>query len=136
MARRIAYFASDEDLEEGDVPVTLESVLGFWEFFQAVESEGRRGMTCSAEGWLCGSWDFPDARRATLWFLDSQSVMFAATGLDGKFIMLASNKDTGSLETVTEKLVEAGLFNWRPRFPVGRNSQPGTMSPDTAGVGT
>ena len=92
LAQRIAYFASDEDLEEGDMPVTLESVLGFWEFFQEVESDGRRGLTCSSEGWLCGSWDFPDARGVTLWFLDSQYVMFAAKGADGEFLKLVKAK--------------------------------------------
>ena len=136
LAQRIAYFASDEDLEEGDAPVTLESALGFWEFFSAVESEGRRGLTCSSEGWLCGSWDFPDVRGATLWFLDSQSVMFAAKGANGKFIKIAGVGETGSRQTVVEKLVEAGLFYWRPKSPVRKNSQKVTMSPDTAEAGT
>ena len=36
LARRIACFASDEDLEDGDVPVTLDSARGFLEFFSAV----------------------------------------------------------------------------------------------------
>ena len=103
LAKRIAYFASDEDLEEGDVPVTPESTLGFWEPFKAVDSEGRLGLTCSSEGWLCGSWDFSDARGATLWFLDSQRVMFAATGTDGKFIRIASAEDTGSREVLSNK---------------------------------
>ena len=136
LAKRISYFASPEDLEEGDVPVTKESAQGFWKFFNAVESDGRRGLTCSSEGWLCGSWYFPDDRGVTLWFLDSQFVMFAATGADGRFVRIAGGEDTGGRETVTEKLVEAGLFYWRPRSPVSKNSQPGTMSPDIAGVGT
>ena len=136
LARRITCFASHEDLEEGDVPATKESALGFWKFFNAVESDGRRGLTCSSEGWLCGSWDFPDNRGVTVWFLDSQFVMFAATGADGRFVRIAGGEDTGGRETVTEKLVEAGLFYWRPRSPVSKNSQPGTMSPDIAGVGT
>ena len=136
LAQRIAYFASDEDLEEGDVPVTPESTLGFWELFKAVDSEGRLGLTCSSEGWLCGSWDFSDARGATLWFLDSQRVMFAATGTDGKFIRIASAEDTGSREILAKTMVEAGLFSWRPKSPVSKNSQLGNMSPDIAGVAT
>ena len=40
LADRIAYFSSDVDLDDGDVPVTLESALGFLAFFGAVESEG------------------------------------------------------------------------------------------------
>ncbi len=136
LAKRIAYFASNENLGDGDVPVTTESALGFWEFFNAVESDGRGGMTCSSEGWLCGSWDFPDDRGVTLWFVDSQKVMFAAKGVDGEFLISTEDEVTVSRETVTGKLVEAGLFYWRPKSPVSKNSYPGTMSPDTAGIGT
>ena len=136
LANRITYFASDEDLEEGEVPVTLESALGFWEFFSAVESEGRRGLTCSAEGWLCGSWDFPDDRAATLWFLDSKSVMFAAKGSDGRFIKIVGVGETGDRETIVERLVEAGLFYWRPNPSVSKNSQTLTMLQDIAEAGT
>ena len=41
LAERIAYFASDEDLDDGDVPLTLESARGFLAFFGAVETEGQ-----------------------------------------------------------------------------------------------
>ena len=48
LADRIAYFASDTDLDDGDVPVTLESALGFLAFFGAVESEGAIELGCSS----------------------------------------------------------------------------------------
>ena len=34
LAERLAYFASDEDLDDGDVQLTLESALGFVTFFR------------------------------------------------------------------------------------------------------
>ena len=134
LARRLAYFASAEDLEPGDVPLTLDSALGFWEFFSAVDSAGAVFTTCSQEGWLCVNWDFPDARLATVWFLDSQRVRFAAKGGNGQRVKVDGG-NAGSLAVVTEKLVEAGLFTWQQETPDGKNLRPGTMLPDTAGVG-
>ena len=134
LARRLAYFASAEDLEPGDVPLTVESALGFWAFFSAVASEGEVFTTCSQEGWLCVNWDFPDARLATVWFLDSRQVRFAAKGVNGQRVKVDGG-NAGSLSVVTEKLVEAGLFTWQQETPDSKNLRPSTTLPDTAGVG-
>ena len=72
LAERLAYFASDEDLDDGDVPLTLESARGFLAFFGAVETEGKVHLGCTTEGWICAEWDFPDRRDAGLWFLDCE----------------------------------------------------------------
>ena len=135
LARRLAYFASDDDLEPGDVPLTLASALGFWDFFRRVDSEGRAFTGCSPEGWLCVEWDFDDQRGVSLWFLDDQQVRFAAKGADGQWVQVDGG-NAGSLAVVAEKLVEAGLFQWHQETADGKNWQLGTMSPDTAGVGT
>ena len=108
LARRIAYFASDADLEEGEAPVTPESVLGFWEFFRAVESEGRVDLACSPEGWICAVWKFPDKRRASIWFLDKDKVMYAARKSDGFFVDLNNGREQGSRSFITQKLLEYG----------------------------
>ena len=134
LARRLAYFASDADLEPGDVPLTLASALGFWAFFRRVDSEGQVSLTCTAEGWLCGSWDFPDRRAASLLFLDAQRALFAATAANGQWVEMDGGGDTGGLDEVTVKLVEAGLFKWQQHFPDGKNWIPKTTSPDTAEV--
>ena len=135
LARRLAYFASDDDLEPGDVPLTLSSALGFWAFFRRVDSEGRSFTGCSPEGWLCVEWDFDDQRGVSLWFVDDQQVRFAAKGADGQWVKVDGG-NAGSLAVVAEKLVEAGLFQWHQETTDGKNWQLGTMSPDTAGVGT
>ena len=132
LARRIAYFASDEDLEEGDVPVTLESVLGFWEFFSVVDSEGKLRTGCSAEGHICADWRFEDERIAAIWFLDSHRVRFAAAYAPGKWVETNSAGGIGDRIEVTEKLVEAGLFTWHPKHPVNENLVPSTTLPATA----
>ena len=117
LADRIDYFASDEDLEDGDVPVILESVLGFLAFFGEVESNGKLDMTCSPEGWICAVWRFPDQRLATLWFLDRNNVMYAACKSDGAFVDLAEGQEKGSRSHITERLLEYG--EWFQRFKEG-----------------
>jgi len=108
LAQRIAYFASDEDLEEGDVPVTLESALGFWEFLNAVYYNGYVGSGCSSEGWICAEWKFEDKAGASIWFLDNKSIMFALRGNDGMFIRI--NDDDKCLQReLLSKLSELGL---------------------------
>ena len=135
LAKRIAYFASDEDLEEGDVPVTLESAVGFLTLFSRIESEGKVDMACSPEGCLSAVWRFPDdRRRACVWFLDKERVMFAATDANGKFLRIEGDSETGDRLVVMERLVEAGLFTWRQESPAVKNSHPSTTLPGTADV--
>ena len=137
LARRLAYFASDADLEPGDVPLTLGSALGFWAFFRRVDSEGRVDLACSPEGRLSAVWRFADPeRRACVWFNDDGSVDFAATYAPGRWVDIAGGGDTGSPDEVMAKLVEAGLLQWHQETQDPRNSQPGAMSPDTAGIAT
>ena len=130
IADRIAYFASDEDLEEGDVPLTLESARGFLSFFEAVKSEGRISLTCSPEGWLCAVWRFADERRASLWFLDSHRVMFSAIDAAGNFIEIDGGSEVGGSRQIMAKLVETGLFTWNLDKMIGKNSTTTTMLPD------
>ena len=126
LADRIAYFASDADLDDGDVPATLASALGFLAFFGAVESEGSIDITCSQEGWLCVGWRFDDARNAALWFLDGDRVMFTATGADGKFINIAGGGKITARPVILCKLIQEGLFTWQPAPTAVATSHPVT----------
>ena len=113
LAHRLAYFASDEDLDDGDVPLTLESARGFLAFFLEVEWEGEVSLGCSTEGWICAEWDFPDRRDVGLWFLDDQRLMYTARGADGRFMDLNNDGSrVGARVAITEKLVQSGLFTW------------------------
>ena len=124
LADRLAYFASDEDLDDGDVPLTLESALGFLAFFGAVESEGSIDVTCSQEGWLCVGWRFDDERNAALWFLDGDRVMFTANGTDGKFIDIPSGSKIATRPVLWQKLVQEGLFRWHKDLITVTTSRP------------
>ena len=123
---QIAYFASDADLEEDDVPLTAESAIDFFDLFSSVESEGEIALSCSPEGWLSASWRFPDKRGASLWFTGNSQVMFAATDLGGEFIVADDGGEWDTVFSVAKKLVDAGLFAWS--FGRG-NSQAGTLWP-------
>ena len=115
LADRIAYFASDADLDDGDVPVTLDSALGFLAFFGAVESaDGKVDLGCSPEGWLCAVWRFPDPRRISLWFVDGDTVMFAVRKANGRFVLdLNNGSETASRAYITAKLLETEeWFTW------------------------
>ena len=113
LAERLAYFASDADLDDGDVPLTLESALGFLAFFGAVESEGEIGLTCSQEGWLCADWRFPDHRIVAIWFIDLERVDYAARKADGRFADLDQKGSVSSREQTTKRLVDTKeWFTW------------------------
>ncbi len=113
LADRLVYFASDEDLDDGDVPLTLESARGFLAFFGAVETEGEIDLTCSQEGWLCAGLRFEDKRNAALWFMDSDKVMFTATSRDGKFVNIHRSRRTTTNKTIVRKLAAEGLLKCR-----------------------
>ena len=113
LADRLAYFASHEDLDDGDVPLTLESARGFLVFFGAVETEGGIDLTCSQEGWLCAGLRFEDKRDAALWFMDSDKVMFTATNRDGKFVNIRGGRKTTTSKTIMRKLAAEGLLECR-----------------------
>lgn len=113
LAERLAYFASDADLDDGDVPLTLASARGFLAFFGAAETEGEIDLTCSQEGWLCAGLRFEDKRNAALWFMDSDKVMFTATNRDGKFLKIRGSRRTTTSKTIMRKLAAEGLLKCR-----------------------
>ena len=138
LAARIAYFASDEDLDEGDVPLTLESALGFLAFFGTVESpDGKVDLGCAPEGWLCAVWRFPDLRRVSLWFMNSDTVMYAARKSAGHFADLNNGSEVGSRALIAERLLETEeWFSWHSDSPAGANWPQRTTSPAIAAPAT
>ena len=132
LADRMAYLASDEDLEEGEVPATLESSRAFLAFWGAVESEGRVDLACSPDGQVSAVWRFAsDQRRACIWFLDDHRVRLAATDAAGEFIKVAGEGGVSNPSAVMGKLVEAGLLTWFSNKTPSASSRPPTALPDT-----
>ena len=114
LADRLAYLASDADLDEGDLPASLESALGFLAFFGAVESEeGEVDLGTSWDGSVLAVWSFPDFRRVSIWFQDRHTVKYAARKFDGLFADLNNGSEIGSCSLIMQNLVEfKEWFTW------------------------
>ena len=125
LAGRLAYLASDEDLDDGDLPASLESALGFLTFFGTVESdEGKVSLTASPEGWICADWRFPDNRIVALWFIDRHQVSYAARKSDGHFVDLNRSEVDVNVGQIAERLVNLEeWFTWFKEDPVAVNSR-------------
>lgn len=113
LADRLEYLASDEDLDSGECPATAESARGFFALFASVASEGEVVLGCSPEGWVLAEWRFPDERGVGLWFLDSNRVMFTATGKDGEVIDIEGPARILERPAIIEGLIRKELFSWR-----------------------
>ena len=124
LANRLTYLASEEDLDDGDRPATLESARGFLAFFGAVESaEGEVDLGCSRNGWVLPVWRFPDLRRVSVWFQDDDTVLYAARKSDGFFADLNNGSETANRASITQKLVEFGeWFTWFKDSPAVMSS--------------
>lgn len=125
LAERLAYLASDEDLDDGDSPASLESALGFLAFFGVVESEeGTVSLTTSPEGWICADWRFPDNRIVAVWFIDRHRVSYAARKSDGHFIDLSRSEVVVNVGQIAERLVNLKeWFTWFKEDPVAVSSR-------------
>ena len=125
LADRLTYLASEEDLDDGDRPATLESARGFLAFFGAVESaEGKLGLACSWEGWLCAEWRFTDRRLVSILFTDQDIIHYAARKSDDCFIDINNGSEVGNRSYITAKLVESKeWFAWFKDPSVAVNSR-------------
>ena len=126
LADRLAYLASDADLDDGDRPANLESARGFLAFFGAIESaEGRVDLGTSWDGTICADWRFPDERIVAVWFVDGERVRYSACKSDGRFIDLGRDYTTASdVYHLARRLVDMKeWFTWFRGNPVGANSR-------------
>ena len=125
LAERLAYLASDEDLDDGDLPATLDSALGFLAFFGAVESEdGKVDLGTSWDGSICADWRFPDNRIVALWFIDRKQVRYAAGKADGYFADVNKGNQIGDLLQIARQLVDMKeWFTWFKDSPAAMNSE-------------
>ena len=110
LSERIQYYSTDEDLEEDDVPLTLESLQGFFTFFSTVKEITPIHITCSPEGWICATWKFHDTRRIVLWFVNSTMAMYGINSGNGYIYVPGSNGESAPLENIRNKLLEIGLM--------------------------
>ena len=109
IATRLKYLASDEILEEGDTPVSLEVCIGFMEFFTNLTSDAYLNLTC-AKGWLCTEWDFPDDRAVILWFMGRDTARVTVFNSDGNLVDINDGQQVRDRRTIMKNLVASGYF--------------------------
>ena len=113
LADRLDYLASDEDLDPGESPVTLESAQAFYELLVSVEFEGTVGLGSSPEGWVFAQWSFPDERALGVWFVDAECVKYTARDKTGKHIDIEGSARTIERSKLMHGLVQKELLSWR-----------------------
>ena len=128
IAARLEYLASDELLEDGDIPVGLGVCAGFWDFYSKFTSNAYLNLTC-ARGWLCTEWDFPDGSSIVLWFYDRDSARVTVFDGGGKIVDMNAGEQVRDRRTIMNNLRQAGYFSWRNTHSTDVNSRPLTISP-------
>ena len=125
LADRLAYLASDADLEDGDLPARLESVRGFLAFFGAVESpDGQVDLGTTRDGLVSAHWRFSDKRSVSLYFLDEERIEYAARKSDGHFIGRHRKGAVASHQEIARHLVAMEQwFTWFKKLPSAARSQ-------------
>ena len=113
LADRLDYLASDEDLENGESPITLESARAFFELFTSVEFEGSVGLGSTPEGWVYAQWSYPDERALGVWFIDTECVKYTARDKAGIHIDVEGSSRTLERSKLIHRLVQKELFSWR-----------------------
>ena len=116
LAERLEYLSSEADLDPGESAATDASARGFFEFFNAVQSEGKVVLGCSPEGVICAEWRFQDQRSVAIWFLDANRARFSAITKDGRFVDVKQRNKIANRSEIATALVGVGqeLFAWRP----------------------
>ncbi len=113
LADRLDYLASDDDLDPGESPITLESAQAFLELFASVEFEGTVGLGSSYEGWVYAQWSFPDERALGVWFIDTEYVKYTARDKTGNHIDIEGSARTIERSKLMRGLVQKELLSWR-----------------------
>ena len=131
IAARLEYLASDDLLEDGDVPISLPVCAGFLDFLFHFTNDAYLNLTC-AKGWLCTEWDFPDGSSVVLWFFDRDSARVTVFDGGGKVVDINAGQRVRDRRTIMNNLRQAEYFSWRNTHSTEVNSRPMTISPAIA----
>lgn len=77
-AQRIAYLCAADDLEEGDEPLSIESVKGFVAFMRRFADLGEPLLGLSPQGFLGSTWRIADDKHLYIQFLNANEAMFSS----------------------------------------------------------
>ncbi len=113
-SERINFLNSTDDIEKGELPLSLESAKGFLLFFAKFNDLGEPLLGLFPEGTLSAEWWLADNRHFLVELLDSQNASFALIGPSDKGPDKRFNLDgRGKIAEVIRTLREQGVDQWK-----------------------
>ena len=112
-ANRIDYLRSTDDMEEGDQPLTAESVMGFVEFMYRFGDLGEPLLGFFSEETLSAEWHIADDKHLMIEPLDDKNASFAFIGPTDKPGEKLRLNGRGTIEEVIDTLRSHGVDGWK-----------------------
>lgn len=112
-ANRIDYLRSTDDMEEGDQPLTVESVMGFVDLMYRFGDLGEPLLGFFSEGTLSAEWHIADNKHLMIEPLDDKNASFAFIGPTNKPGEKFRLNGRGSIEEVIDTLRKYGVDRWK-----------------------
>lgn len=112
-ANRIDYLRSTDDMEEGDQPLTAESVMGFVALMDRFEDLGEPMLGIFSQGTLAAEWHIADDKHLMIESLDDKNASFAFIGPANKPGEKFRLNGRGSIEEVIGTLRKCGVERWK-----------------------
>lgn len=109
----INYLRSTDDLEEGDQPLTTESVMGFAELMYHFKDLGEPMLGIFSEGTLSVEWRIADDKHLLIEPLDDKNASFAFIGPTNKPGKKLRLNGRGAIEEVIDTLRSHGVDGWK-----------------------
>ena len=108
-AERIACLHAAGDLEEGDEPLSIESVKGFVTFIRRFADLGEPLLGLSPQGFLGSTWRIADDKHLYIQFLNANEAMFSSVSPGTEDGLLFRMSGRGSLPDVLQTLRAKGM---------------------------
>lgn len=112
-ANRISYLRSTDDMEEGDQPLTAESVMGFVGLMRRFGDLGEPMLGIFSQGTLAAEWHIADDKHLMIEPLDDKNASFAFIGPANKPGEKFRLNGRGSIEEVIDALRSRGVDRWK-----------------------
>lgn len=109
----IKYLRSTDDQEEGDQPLTAESVMGFAELMYRFRDLGEPMLGIFSEGTLSVEWQIADDKHLLIEPLDDKNASFAFIGPTDKSGEELRLNGRGAIEEVIDSLRSHGVDGWK-----------------------
>ena len=112
-ANRIDYLRSTDDMEEGDQPLTAESVMGFVDLMRRFRDLGEPMLGIFSQGTLAAEWHIADDKHLMIEPLDDKNASFAFIGPANKPGEKFRLNGRGSIEEVIGTLRKCDVDQWK-----------------------